>query len=193
MWKQGQKPPVLEFLGYPADRNLCVLKALDKYSLHISDWRKADNQTQLLLGQIKARKKVVSSTISGWVTAALKLADIDLDTFKVHSTRAASTSTANAIGLALGETLEKGSWSNASFWRRFYKKGVILTKVVNFEKSLFLTNKKSIANNSNALNIGRVSGLSKMECGFHNPAVDRTVIFLNYLRAQIAHKVIFYE
>ena len=113
MWKQGQKPPVLEFLGYPADGDVCVSKALGKYSLRILEWRKTDNQTQLLLGQIKARKE---------------LADIDLETFKFHSTRAASTSTANAIGFTLGS------------------------------------------------------------------AVDRTVIFFwNYLRARIAHKVIFYE
>ena len=80
MWKQDQKPPVLEFLGYPADGDLCVSKALDKYSLRILQRRRADNKTQLLLGQIKALKEVVYSTNSGWVTAALKLADIDLET-----------------------------------------------------------------------------------------------------------------
>lgn len=132
MWKQGQKPPVLEFLGYPADGDVCVSKALGKYSLRILERRKTDNQTQLLLGQIKALKEVVYSTNSGWVTAALKLADIDLETFKVHSTRAASTSTANAIGFTLGFAIEFSSRSNRDFFWN-YLRARIAHKVIFYE------------------------------------------------------------
>ena len=47
----------------------------------------------------------------------LKLAGVD-----VNNTRAASTSKATVSGLSLCEILERGCWSNASTWQRFYKK-----------------------------------------------------------------------
>lgn len=77
------------------------------------------------------------------VKTTLKLAGTNVKTFEAHSTSADSTSETNATGLALGETLEKGSWFNASTWKRFFKKDIIPT---NFKKA-FLTYRRSIENN----------------------------------------------
>ena len=52
----------------------------NKLNMCTSLRRKANNQTQLLLGHIKPHKEVVSSTIPGWVKATLKLVDINVDT-----------------------------------------------------------------------------------------------------------------
>ena len=144
-WRKGQKPPVLGFLGYPDDKDLRVVTAVDEYLLRTSDWRKGNHQIELLLSHIKPHKEVVSSKISGWVKATLKLAGVDVDIFQPHSTRAASTSKSNATGLALGEILGRESWFNAFPWQRFYKKGIIPTTVAEFQT--FLTNQRSIPNN----------------------------------------------
>ena len=60
LWRRSQKPTVLEFLGHPNDKDLSAITALDEYLLRTSEWRKANNQTQLLLGHIKPHKEVVS-------------------------------------------------------------------------------------------------------------------------------------
>ena len=105
-WRQGQKPPVVEFCEYSDDKDLCVVTALDKYILRSSEWRKESNQTQLLLGTIRPYKEVVLSTVSGLVKTVLKLAGVDVNIVKGHSTRAAFTSKATVSALSLCETLE---------------------------------------------------------------------------------------
>ena len=135
-----QKPPVVEFCGYSDDKDLCVVTALDEYILRSSEWRKESNQVQLLLGTIRPYKKVVSSTISRWVKTVLKLAGVDVNIFKGHSTRADSTSKATVSGLSLCEILN--SWSSAFTWQRFYKKEIIPTTVANFQNSIFMKHKK---------------------------------------------------
>ena len=94
---------------YSDDKDLCVVTAHEEYILRSSEWRKGSNQTQLLLGTIRPYKEVVSSTISGWVKTMSKLAGVDVNIFKGHSTRAASTSKATVSGLSLCEILERGS------------------------------------------------------------------------------------
>ena len=96
-WRQGQKPPAVEFCEYSDDKDLCVVTALDEYILRSSEWRKECNQTQLLLGTIRPYKEVVSSTISGLVKTVLKVAGVDVNIVKGHSTRAASTPKATYV------------------------------------------------------------------------------------------------
>ena len=103
--------------------------------MRFSEWRKESNQTQLLLGTIRP----VYSTISGWVKTVLKLASVDVNIFKGHSTRAASTSKATVSECKI---LERGSWSSASTWQRFYKKDIIPTTVANFQNSIFMKHEK---------------------------------------------------
>ena len=62
------------------------------------------------------------STIPGWIKNILKEADIDTKIFKGHSTRSASTSEAGLEGLSVTDILERGSWTNASTWQRFYNR-----------------------------------------------------------------------
>ena len=62
---------------------------------------------------------MVSSTISRWIKNVLTEAGIDTKNFKGHSTRSASTSKAGLAGLSVTDILERGSWTNASTWKRF--------------------------------------------------------------------------
>ena len=129
--------------------------------MRFSEWRKESNQTQLLLGTIRP----VYSTISGWVKTVLKLASVDVNIFKGHSTRAASTSKATVSEC---EILERGSWSSASTWQRFYKKDIIPTTVANFQNSIFMKHEKLTEEGD--------LGSSKMEHGSENSVLDQTVI-----------------
>ena len=77
--------------------------------------RKGNSFYGSIIQIIRPYEEVVSSTISGWVKTVLKLAGVDLNTFKGHSTRVASA-------YLDCEMLERGSWSSASTWQRFKKK-----------------------------------------------------------------------
>ena len=82
------------------------------------------DKSQLLLSFAKPHNPVVSSTIFGWIKNILREAGIDTKILKGHSTRSASTSKAGLAGFSVTDILERGSWTNASAWRRFYNRQV---------------------------------------------------------------------
>lgn len=54
----------------------------------------------------------------------LKLAGIDTDTFKAHSTRSASASAAASAGLTTNQIMEAADWSSESVFQTFYYKSI---------------------------------------------------------------------
>ena len=98
------------------------MSALDEYLNRTEEWRRVNNETQLLLSYIQPHKQVVPSTISGWLKNVLKSSGNNVLLFTAHSTRSATTSKATAFGLSMIEILERLTWSNKSTWQRFYKK-----------------------------------------------------------------------
>ncbi|CAC5405659.1 unnamed protein product [Mytilus coruscus] len=67
---------------------------------------------------------VACATIARWIKTVLKLAGIDADMFKAHSTRAASTSAAFLAGMPIKDILKAAGWSNESVFGRFYQKKI---------------------------------------------------------------------
>ena len=100
-WRQGQKPTTLEFIAFCQDNDLCVVSALDEYLNSTEEWRRVNNETQLLLSYIQPCKQVVSCTISGWLKNVLKSSGINVSLFTAHSTCSATTSKASASGLSM--------------------------------------------------------------------------------------------
>ena len=66
-------------------------------------------------------KKVTKPSSKPSSKTVLKLAGVDVNIFKEHSTRAAFTSKATVSGLSLCEILEIGSWSSGSTCTDFIK------------------------------------------------------------------------
>ena len=67
--------------------------ALDDYLEKTANLR--DGETNLLIAAIKTNKKVAVLTVSRWLKDVLQLSVINIDIFKAHSTRSASTSKAS--------------------------------------------------------------------------------------------------
>ena len=61
----------------------------------------------------------------------LKDAGIDTDEFKAHSTRGASTSKAQAMGLSCSEILEAARWSKMTTFKRHYLRDIPKPSVKN--------------------------------------------------------------
>ena len=122
-WRKGKPPPSLTSICFTEDPQLCVIETLDTYLDRTKDRRLG--KSQLLLSFQKPYKEVVSSTISGWIKKVLRLAKIDTDIYKGHSTRSASTSNVKLKGLSLADILKRGSSSRKYTWQRFYNKDIV--------------------------------------------------------------------
>jgi hypothetical protein len=130
--KAGKCPAPLEVevSGMP----LCPVKSVRSYIERTASLR--GTETQLFVGTIKPHKPVSRPTIANWIKTVLKEVGIDTEIFKGHSTRSASTSGASAKGASIKDILERGQWSNASCWQRFYNKN-IATANSRFQEALF--------------------------------------------------------
>ena len=115
-WRKGKAPPKLYFYKYPKDHELCVVSALNEYLKRTETWRSNGDKFQLLLSYIRPHVEVYSSTVSRWIKEILKETRVDVDVFKGHSTRSASTSKACLSGISVDDILSRGSWSNESTW-----------------------------------------------------------------------------
>ena len=100
------------------------------------EWRRVNNETQLVLSYIQSHKQMVPSTISGWLKNVLKSSAINVSLLTAHSTRSATTSKKSTSGWSMIEILDRGTWSSVSTWQRFYKKDIIQIRVENFQNSV---------------------------------------------------------
>ena len=76
-----------------------MVSSLDEYLKPTKTWRTNGDKSQLPLSYIKPHVEVHSSTVSRWIKDILKETGIDVDGFKSHSTRSASTSIACLSGI----------------------------------------------------------------------------------------------
>ena len=118
-WRKGKAPPTISYQAQTQDPNICVVKTLDEYISQAEGQRSGDECSQLLQSFVNPHKPVVSSNISDWLKNILKKEEIDISTFKAHSTRSASTSKADLSGAPIEEILKQGCWSNKSTWQTF--------------------------------------------------------------------------
>lgn len=72
----------------------------------------------------KPFRKVSRDTISRWVKTVLTDSGIDISRFKLHSTRAASTSAANNASVSLDDILQTAGWCSESTFAKYYKKPI---------------------------------------------------------------------
>ena len=73
----------------------------------------------LILSHTYPNKGVKSATLARYVKTFLGMAGIELTVFTAHSTRAASTSKANNIGMSLKDIAKAAGWRNRSTFQKF--------------------------------------------------------------------------
>ena len=113
----------LEFVAYPTDKCLCVVRLIRLYLRKTSTLRKKDDSS-FFISYVAPHKPVSPKTINRWVVETLEKYGINKTTFKAHSTRAASTSSARCKGLSLTEIAKAAGWSNFSTFGKFYNKPI---------------------------------------------------------------------
>ena len=78
------------------------------------------NATQLFSSCVKLHKPVTSRTLARWILDALKQSSIDVDKFKAHSIRGASTSKAVNMGVSINDIISIDDWTNIRTFEKFY-------------------------------------------------------------------------
>ena len=66
----------------------------------------------------------MKSTKSVWIKEVLKQSGINVEHFKAHSTKSASSSKAEMSGLIAEQILKRGNWSTKSARQKFYNKNI---------------------------------------------------------------------
>jgi len=135
--------PVKEFFFpyYATDKALCPVMALKRYEECTASFR-SENSNYLFLSWIGKHEPVTSSTIARWLRTCLQEAGIDTNTFKTHSIRGATCSTAAWSGVTKSDILNAADWSSETTFQCFYHKELQ-------DKTTFGSTVLSAANTSN--------------------------------------------
>ena len=120
--KPGKHQDPIQFRPYP-DKKLCIVNCLNEYIQRTENIREnLENQPKgLILSYVYPHKPVCVSTIARYVKLFLGMAGIDVTVFSAHSTRHASTSKSNNMGLALKDIAKAAGWRSGSVFAKFYK------------------------------------------------------------------------
>ena len=111
------------FQVFEDNKNLCVCKSLRR--LPRENYWFRDGQTNLLITTINPHKKVAASTVSRWMKDVLQLCGINIDIFRTHSTRSASTSKAALKDASIEEIMKTVYCSNENTFQKFYNRKVV--------------------------------------------------------------------
>ena len=120
--KPGKHQPPLEYCTYPENGKLCVVACLTEYKKRTELIREnlEGQPTQLILSYAYPHEPVGSATVARYVKLFLGQSGIDLTVFSAHSTRSASTSKGNNLGLNIDDIRKAGGWKSESTFRKFY-------------------------------------------------------------------------
>lgn len=117
-----------------SDKTLCPVRTL-KYYLRKTSKRK---DRQLLVSYVTL-KAVSTSTVARWLKTVLRLAGIDIETFKAHSFRGASASAAFSAGCSMKNILEIANWNSAKNFKKFYLREVPTSNTCVNYSNMFVT------------------------------------------------------
>lgn len=109
--------------AFEQNQDLCPVHTLKEYIKRTQNLR--GNQNQLFISFTKPHKVVARDTISRWTKLVLVNSGVDTNTFKSHSTRAASASKARQKDVPLDVILSHVGWSTSSTFSKFYDKPIM--------------------------------------------------------------------
>ena len=129
--KQGRHLGELDFSSFVPNKNLCIVYTLRYYLKQTENILRNEGNhtvTKLFVTTQKPFKAVTRDTICRWTRNILQKSGIDLNIFKAHSTRAASTTAAFKNRVPLSTILRTAGWQKDCTFRKFYKKPIVMDK-----------------------------------------------------------------
>lgn len=119
----GANQPLLIIPFFNEKPEICPGKTLLTY-LELTEPIR-NNEDTLFLSFRRPHKAVSSQTLSRWIKDILSLSGIDTSTFTAHSTRHASTSAAQRLGVNIDQIMKTAGWSSGSHtFAKFYNRPI---------------------------------------------------------------------
>lgn len=116
--------PALILPYFQSKPEICVVNTLKDFLILTEPLR--NNHSYLFVSLRNPHHKVTSQTLSRWVKSTLEVCGIDVATFTAHSTRHASTSKANRLGVNLDLIRKTAGWSASSkTFIKFYNRDIV--------------------------------------------------------------------
>lgn len=110
------------------DDTICVLTCLKNY---LDRTKQIPNAEMLFVSSRKPYKKVCSQTISKWLKSVLSDSGIDVNVFKSHSYRHASSSKAAQEGVHIDAIYKSAGWSeNSRVFANFYNRPIVTSNEI---------------------------------------------------------------
>ena len=106
---------------YSACKELCVVRTLKMYLKRTQFIR---SYSALLLSFARPHKPISRDTLSRWTLIVMKMAGLDTEKYKLHSTRGASTSAAKRLGVPINVIMRQASWKSVSSFAKYYDKKI---------------------------------------------------------------------
>ena len=111
---------------YIENTNICPVTTLKHY-LHMTS-KNVGEIKSLFIIQVRPFKPTSKDTIARWIRETLSKAGIDASIFSPHSTRSATSSTANKSRVPITTILKTGGWRSMKTFGRFYDKEIVERK-----------------------------------------------------------------
>ena len=121
--KPGRVNLPVTFHQYPYDGLLCPVKLLSKY-ISYSESLSLGDADELIITFGKPYDSASKDTIARWIKDLMRISGVDIDIFKPHSCRSASTSKAHITGVSIDNMLKCGQWSTDSTFCKFYCRNI---------------------------------------------------------------------
>lgn len=118
--------PLISLPFMPNDKEICVATTILCYIERTEKLRTEGVRSKNLFLTLKRPyHNATSQTISNWIKKIMSKSDIDTNTFKVHSTRHASTSAAYRKGMSFDTIRLAAGWSeNSQTFAKFYNRPI---------------------------------------------------------------------
>ena len=115
----GDRLDTLVLQQFNQCKRLCVVRTVGAYLKATELVRGHD---QLLLSFARPHAPISRDTLARWTLSIMRMAGVNVDKYKTHSTRGASTSAAKRLGVPLNLILKRASWKSEEAFAKYYNK-----------------------------------------------------------------------
>ena len=113
------KPKPVVFHKYPHNEHLCPVRLVQVYMEKRACLPSGAAFDAFFLTHRRPHHPAAKDTIARWVKTVLHLSGVDIDIYKPHSFRSASTSHAKLAGVPLKDILRAGQWKSSDCFTTF--------------------------------------------------------------------------
>lgn len=116
--------PCLQIPFFMENPSICPATAIKHY-LDLTKGKRSASHDYLFITHRAPHGPATKQTVSRWIKNTLKLAGVDINIFKPHSVRHASTSAARKTGIPMESIMSTAGWTRETTFTKFYNREIV--------------------------------------------------------------------